>query len=318
MDGSDHWIFFSLVVARAIQFVATILACGGMLFLLGILKPALDRSGAAPEASQKLTRRLSLLILAALVVLLLSTFCLLVLKSADMSGESLFDVVSGGILWTVITETAFGNAWAVRLVFLLLLMATWASPRMRFSRWFDAVRVALALSVAGVLAWTGHANAGSGLQRSGHLAVDVLHLIAASAWLGALLPLAFVLRESMRGALPFKAARIVVRRFSNLGVASVAALVASGIANTLLTIIEPRVLVEAAYGRILLLKVALFLIMLALAAFNRQRLTPGLADFSDEKTAARALRRNCLIEAALGVMILALVGALGILAPGGE
>jgi copper resistance protein D len=315
MDGPDSWIFFSLVPARAIQFLATVVGCGGMLFVLGILQPALGRGGTAPEPCQKLARRFSTLIRATLAVLVLSAFCVLALKSADISGAPLPEAVSADTLWTVLTETEFGNAWGARVLLLLLLLGVWARPTMRSSWWFDAIRLALAFSVAGALAWTGHANAGSGLQRSAHLGIDVLHLIAASAWVGALLPLAFVLRHASGGALPFDTARIVVLRFSNLGVLSVAVLVATGVLNTVMTVDAPLALVGSTYGRILLIKVSLFSVMVAFAAVNRQKLTRQLANSTHEAMAARALRRNCLIEAALGGIILALVGALGILPP---
>jgi putative copper resistance protein D len=318
MEGSGDWIFIALIAARATQFVATVVACGGMLFLLGILGPALSRNGTGIEAYPDLRRRLSLLGWAAFVVLFLSAFCVLALQSADMSGAPLSEVASGGVLWTVLTETAFGNAWSVRLVLLLLLVSACARPAMRAPRWFDLTRVALSLSVAGALAWTGHANAGSALQRSSHLAVDVLHLIAAAAWLGSLLPLAFILQDSGTGALPVKTVRFIVARFSNVGVVSVAVLIVSGIVNTLMVLDEPRAVFESTYGRILLLKVSLFLIMLALAIFNRQRLTPQLVNSTDAPPVVRSLWRNCLIEAALGATILVLVGALGILSPNGE
>jgi putative copper resistance protein D len=318
MTSSEHWIFVSLVAARTFQFVATAIACGGMLFIIVVLEPALNRSGRTIPAYPKLRRQLSLLIWVALAVLFLSALWWLVLQSADMSGAPVSEVASGGILWTVLTQTGFGNAWSVRLVLMLLLMLTWTRPTIPMSSWSGATRVALALSVAGALAWSGHAHAGSGLQRASHLAIDALHLIAAAAWLGALLPLAFVLRHSAMHAFSFKAVRYVVFRFSTLGIAAVAALVLSGIVNALMIIEEPRALFESTYGRILLLKVGLFLIMLAVAAFNRRRLTPQLANSNDAPHAVRALARNCLIEAALGGIILVSVGALGIVSPGNE
>ncbi len=315
MESSDYWLFVSLVAARAGQFIATAIACGGVLFSLIVLEPALNCSGTSIAAYPKLRRRLSLLIWAALTGLFLSALCVLALQSADMSGASLPEVVLGGILWTVLSETGFGNAWLARLVLFLLLVLVWARPTTHSSSWLTPTRVALALSIVGALAWSGHAHAGSGLQRNSHLAVDVLHLIAAAAWLGGLLPLAFVLQHSCTGALSFKTAHLVALRFSSLGVFSVAMLIVSGIINTIMIIDEPRALIESMYGRILLVKVALFLILLSVAAFNRQRLTPQLANSTEAPPAARTLSRNCLIEAVLGGIILALVGALGILSP---
>jgi putative copper resistance protein D len=317
MESPDDWLFASLVAARAFQFAATGIACGGTLFIPLVLEPALGRSRTTISAYPKLSRQLSVLIWAALGVLLLSAVWWLALQSMEMSGEPFAEVTSSGILWTVLTRTGFGNAWLVRLVLMLLLALTWARPTILTSTWSGAVRVLLALAVAGALAWSGHAHAGSDLQRDSHIAVDVLHLITATAWLGSLLPLAFVLRHSRSDALSLKAARYVVLRFSTLGVISVAVIIVSGIVNAVMIIEEPRQLLGSTYGLVLVAKVSLFLVMLAIAAFNRQRLTPQLANSNDAPAAIRTLSRNCLIEAGLGGIILALVGALGILSPAG-
>jgi putative copper resistance protein D len=113
-------------------------------------------------------------------------------------------------------------------------------------------------------------------------------------------------------------ARYVVLRFSRVGVVSVAVLIVSGLLNTLMTVDEPLAVLGSAYGRILLLKVLLFMLMLSVAAFNRKRLTPQLVNSTDSLPAFRSLVRNCFVEVALGGLILALVGVIGILPPGGE
>ena len=68
------------------------------------------------------------------------------------------------------------------------------------------------------------------------------------------------------------------------------------------------------YGRLLILKVGLFFAMVCVAAVNRVRLTPLLPDV----TATRNLGRNAFIENALGLIIILIVGALGILPPAGH
>jgi putative copper resistance protein D len=73
-------------------------------------------------------------------------------------------------------------------------------------------------------------------------------------------------------------------------------------------------LVSMDYGRLLSLKVVLFFVMLLVAAFNRLRLTPRLEERGViEHSALRQLRNNCLMEAAVGLVILFLVGILGTL-----
>jgi putative copper resistance protein D len=71
----------------------------------------------------------------------------------------------------------------------------------------------------------------------------------------------------------------------------------------------------------LLLKIALFLGMVTIAAVNRLRLTPRLvasASARGARDASRQLRRNVAIEIAAGTIILAVVTVLGVTPPGIE
>jgi putative copper resistance protein D len=72
------------------------------------------------------------------------------------------------------------------------------------------------------------------------------------------------------------------------------------------------------YGQLLMLKIAVFAIMLAFAAVNRFWLTPQLAispEDGAERKALRQLTRNSVIEIVLGFTIFAIVGALGTMHP---
>jgi putative copper resistance protein D len=117
------------------------------------------------------------------------------------------------------------------------------------------------------------------------------------------------------------AARLATLRFSTVGIASVGALLLTGIANTWFLAGTVPALVGTGYGRLLLLKIALFLAMVSIAAVNRLRLTPRLAPvlFGRKRettwAAAGQLQRNALVEAALGLGVVAIVGALGALPP---
>ena len=111
------------------------------------------------------------------------------------------------------------------------------------------------------------------------------------------------------------------RRFSVLGAFCVLTLLVSGIVNTYMLAGSLPALVGTPYGRLLLIKIGLFIGMVSIAAYNRQRLTPRLASAAAGETsrahgALAYLVRNSLTELALGLAILVVVGALGILTPG--
>jgi copper resistance protein D len=168
------------------------------------------------------------------------------------------------------------------------------------------------------VAFAGHAAAGSDTEGAVHLSADILHLVAAAAWLGALLPLAMLLSAACTNNDEFwiTIARAATLRFSILGVVSVGTLVATGIVNSWFLVGSIDALATTDYGRLLLLKVVLFFVMLSIAAFNRLRLTPRLEQrVVIEHSALRRLRNNCLMEAVLGLVILFLVGMLGTLPP---
>ena len=167
------------------------------------------------------------------------------------------------------------------------------------------------------LAWTGHAASTAHALGYLHLGSDVLHLTAVSAWIGGLVPLALLLGSIRhhKGWAPLELD--AVRRFSTLGMASVAILIVSGVINAWILVGLFRGLVETGYGQLLMLKLAAFAVMLAFAALNRFALTPQLASPSDDErqNAHRALSRNTMIEIALGLSIFAMVGVLGTLHP---
>jgi copper resistance protein D len=107
-------------------------------------------------------------------------------------------------------------------------------------------------------------------------------------------------------------------RFSTLGIVCVAALLLAGIINTIILVGSLRGLLGTDYGRVLMLKLGVFAIMLVFAAVNRLRLTPrlGLPLGSEQEPAAlRQLLLNSAIEFALGLVIFGIVGMLGTMHP---
>jgi len=106
--------------------------------------------------------------------------------------------------------------------------------------------------------------------------------------------------------------------FPTLGFVSVATLLATGIVNSWILVGSFRGLVGTDYGRLLLVKIALFAAMTSVAAVNRMRLAPRLFEPQESHLQIETigdLIRNIMIEIALGLSIFALVGVLGTLHP---
>lgn len=313
-----------LIVARTLHFAATISLTGVFAWECLVAGPAFAHSGAAAGTLANLHRRLGWWCWASLALALVSGAAWLAAVAADMSGKPLGSVLSQEVWAIVLIRTRFGADWLLRLgLTVLLALCVLARRRQRAAAsgvlgWTGVLLAALMLVT---LAWAGHGAATPGRPGDLHLAADILHLLGAGVWLGTLVPFALLLAEARRGGDPSWAAiaRIATRRFSALAMVSVAVLLAAGLVNTWFLAGTVPALVGTDYGRLLLAKVALFVALLMIAAVNLLRLTPRLADPGDGNAVWRTvvwLRRNALIEATIGLAVLAIVGALGILPPG--
>lgn len=226
-----------------------------------------------------------------------------------MSGLPLARALNRETLGTVLAQTLFGRVWVIRSVLAAALAAALLLSRRGAA--LDTTSALLAAGLLASLAWAGHAAAERGADRLVHLSADAAHLLAAGAWLGALLPLAHVLARSPA----LEVAERTARRFSVMGIVCVSVLAITGTASAWYTVGSVPALFGTSYGRLLLAKLALFAGMIALAAANRLRWTPRLRAHAEPALAARRLRRNAVAEASLGVAVLGVVGALGITVP---
>jgi len=310
-----------LVYARFIHFAATIAATGVVFFVVLVLKPAARNAVDGMRILKTLRAPLAAIAWAGLVFSIVSGAAWLVLDAAAMSGQSLADAVATDVLWTVLSQTTFGIDWLLRFVlacglaavFVRLLSAEASKPL-----WLRVTAIVLAAAFIGSLAWAGHAIGGQGVEGVLHPTADVLHLIAAAAWLGMLMPLGLLLGLSADDAATLATMRAATLRFSTVGLIGVGTLLATGIVNTWYLAGSIPALLGADYGRLVLLKIALFLLMVGVAAVNRLRLTPKLVDdrrIAVVQRARRQLRRNATIEASLGALVIAVVAVLGVLPP---
>ena len=123
-------------------------------------------------------------------------------------------------------------------------------------------------------------------------------------------------RDQTRAGMSF--AREVTQNFSAMGIATVIVVFATGMANAWILVGSLHALTVTGSGRLLMLKMALFAVMLLIAAVNRFWLTPRLALVPGSESHLNTLRqliRNSMVEIALGLTIFAIVGALGTMHP---
>jgi putative copper resistance protein D len=296
-----------LIVSRLLQFAAVIVVFGCSAFRLYGL--AFDTTTTSANALVTFDAWFWRVTIVGAVVALLSGVSLLLAVAANMPGSAAA-ALDPATISTVLFDTGFGRVWCWRLLFAFLLIGACLAPLGR--RRMSAILL-LSLLLLVSLGWVGHAVEGQGIIRLVHQINQMLHLLAAGLWLGGLVPLTWLLgrARSPSGAGWISVARDVVPRFSQMGYAAVALLAATGAINTLLLVGSVEALTGTPYGRLLSLKILLFLVMVVLALINRFRLLPRLRREPLSSAPVAAFARSVLFEQAFGFAVLAVVSVLG-------
>jgi copper transport protein len=239
---------------------------------------------------------------------------------------------------TLLTQTVgtrFGGIWAVRVLLLLLLLVAvlrvWVqgvAAWRRTSAWVAVGVLAAALMVTPAL--SGHAAAGP--DGAVGAVVGVVHFSAAAVWFGGLVLLGTcVLPRAEVGLLR------AVPRFSSVAFTAMVVILVTGMVQSWRQVGSLQALGETAYGRLLVAKVAVFLLLLAVAARSRVLVRrklmaqilvgaatpprpargasrPGLSEAADAES-VRLLRRLVLAEVIIALVVLAVTALLGIATP---
>jgi putative copper export protein/mono/diheme cytochrome c family protein/peroxiredoxin len=304
---------------RLVHFAAAVVVAGELVFLLCVARPALRQSGHTTGAWFALLDRMMRVVPWSLTLVLVSGTLWFFAQAAAMSDASFAGAFEREMLAAVLIETLFGRVWIARLLIAVtlagaLFLLRRASPRREtMMLGFCAI---LASTLLASLAWVGHASGEQGVNRIVHLSADIAHLLAAGAWLGGLPALVFVLgRTASAASLEFAA--LATRRFSVMGMMSVGTLLLTGAVNAWYTVGSLPALFGTDYGRLLSAKLTLFAAMVTLAGINRLRWMPQLSPAVQDSAplAFTRLRRNAVAETLLGLAVLGIVGALGVIIP---
>ena len=300
----------ALIAARALQFGSAMILLGTPLLRLGVGSGFADAAAALGE----LDRWLRGLMLVAAILALVSALAWLDLEAALMGG-GWEQAIDGETIRAVLLETTFGKAWIWHLGFAALLVAALLPAAPAATGGGRVLFLALATGLVAGLAWAGHAVMVPGVT---HVGVQILHLLAASLWLGSLPALSYLLHRarSDAGGAWRRALAVILPRYSLAGCLAVAAVVLTGCLNSWFLVGGFAALIGTAFGRVLLAKASLVLLMIAIAASNRFRLTPRVLQMRpEERGAVTALWRNVALEQGLGALVIVAVSVLGTLPP---
>lgn len=293
-----------LVAARLVQYAAAAVLFGLPAFrLYGLRTPARAAEGR--------------LLAATAMALPLGALLALARQAAGMTGDPAA-AADPSAWWDVATATQVGHALGFRVAAGLACLAILLRAGRSDVPWRSQALVAGAAMAS--FAWSGHGAAGEGPVGAVQLIADVVHLLAAGLWLGALAGLGLAAASAEFRTPPGRAAlTAALEGFSGIGSALVAALLATGLVNGWILVTPAGFpgLLQTVYGVLLAAKLGLFAAMLACAALNRFRLTPALrAAAGDGAQALTPLRASLFVETVCGAGVLALVAVFGLLAPG--
>ena len=261
----DAWAAVA-ILAKAFGYVAALLAIGGVLFA------ATFRD--APEDVTRLARRMAALAACAGLLILASRIGIRSARISGMGVEGALDPMLLGLVW----DSPLGDAalWRAGGEILILTVL------MRGGVW-RALSLAGAAAVAASFTLVGHSLDG---PRVLMVSMLVIHVIAAAFWVGALLPL--------HRAAGSRTGAALLHRFGRLASFGVAALALAGLTLAWVTVGSVAGLFGTAYGWMLVAKLSVVCLLLALAASNKLRLVPALAQ--GEAHAPARLRRSIRLE----------------------
>ena len=284
---------------RMIQFAFGAVLFGGPLFIL--------YAHVSPEGWERRLTRIALVGMTAAALLAV------VLQTAYLTDIALGALSANDIAW-YLTDTHIGRISALRLAALAAYaLIVYRRPQGFFCL---AAQTLLGAGILGSFAWTGHGADGTAL----HTFSDVIHLLAAGVWVGALGSLVFLILGAWRNQDQAQMAAAGLDAFSRIGITVVALLVASGIGNSLALLGLSNIwsLYQSEYGLTLLIKIALFGAMLGLAAANRYWLAPALRRNLEQNTGSPDLRNlggSLFLETVLALVVLGLAAHLGSIEP---
>jgi copper transport protein len=326
--GGSAAVGVSYAITRAAAFASYALLVGSIAFVL------LCWPGAIANRD---VRRVMLIGWAALLV---TTVATLVLQGPYGNGLGLDRALDS----MVVSETLasrLGTALTARLIALaltggyLVLLCAWLAQLARRGRiWFGVLGVALALGLAAT--WAGADHAAVGVQPQLALGVDVAHLLTMGVWLGGLTTLVILLRadgtpDTGSPAAPYSA----VHRFSSVATGSIVVLIGTGSYQSWRQLGSWGAFGSTDYGRLLLVKLGAFALMLGIASLSHRCVTrhrrtligvgaakpavnpPEYGTVSRHGALGRSgLRRSVAGEAALGALVLGVTALLVNAEPG--
>lgn len=300
-------------LVRWFLYAAMMIISGGLVFRIFVIgRMPLDH-----PSLFEFDRSIRRLFFAATGVIITCLFASLALQSL-----AVFELVDLLKAFSILSETTFGAPWllqfgAVIVTGILLFVANERRQSENTKIFWAALAVSSLMLVAPSL--SGHARAAS-FEYGFAIPSDWLHLLAASVWVGGLTIIATVLPVvpwSVEQGARLRLLADVIHRFNTLAITATTILVLTGAYNSWIHIESFTALTNTLYGKVLLSKVGITLVMIGLGGINAYLLRPRIlaAINGEARSEERTFVRNVKIEVSLAAAVLLLAAILAFLPP---
>ncbi len=311
---------------RSLDYLSLALFIGGLAFLLVAWLPGLaavmDTEPDWQAASQAFAKRLHRLLTVAVVLGMVVSVLGILLQGASAAGVSLWSSLKGTVIENTL-NSRFGEVWGARAIdwqALGVALAFWRrgerSPSRPIIVLFGLGSAYLAITPA----LAGHASIQS--PTAVFFPSDVLHVLAASVWVGGIACLLGALPAATRQLQGPDRSRLLLAtlaRFSPLALGAVVVIAVTGVVQAYIDVRSIEGLLHTTYGALILVKVALLVALIGLGWVNRERAIPALKRIANSSqapgTVGMLARRTMRGELALMLCVFGVTAALISYAP---
>jgi copper transport protein len=289
LTGSSPLLCAPEVLSDWLVFLAAVVWVGGVFWQAYMVERAAQRDRSLVPAALATARRFRRIAIIVLPLFLLANIGY-VIGQAMLAGGDGGSGFSPTIWSGILLHSSFGIFWLLRellaLLALLLLVAV-PEPILTEEDWrprpaLNWSRVALGLLLLVAMAFSGHAAAAQTRGGLGSFAVPVdwLHLLSTSIWVGGIIFIALTLMPAIWHYDSTDRAQVLVKllpRFSVIALVSVTVAALSGSFNADVQLTSWNQFLDTMYGRTLIVKILLVIVMIMISAHHAFRIRPRLS-----------------------------------------
>ena len=278
-------------VIRWITYLGIVLLIGG----IGLLQAV---------RTDRLSPRSTLALMGGWAFAALGTLEGLIAYGPHISGYKIYKAVDLSLLSETLT-TQYGKMQLARLVLLGVIGALITVIQFRGTWWWKIGAWASLVGVTLTLSLAGHPVATNPVALS--VGLDMLHVLAVSLWVGPLLIIVY--DRNMWLATDESTSAPSLRWFSQTAGFAVPVIVLTGTLQAWLMLDGFGQILDSRYGRTLIVKVCLVIVLIALGAVSRVAM---------QRKQSGSLQQSMGIEVLFGLVILAITSTLVAMPPKGE